>query len=636
MTPKTIKAKAIVSTLLLALNAGGLATRPRFSNLAVLAESQIPTAPSATVSPVGPPAQLGLLQQPSDTSTSTVISPPTRVAIEDANGNIVSSATNRVRVNLTGIFGLGGTLKINARKGIATFNDLTVGTAGNYTLTVSSPGLTSTTSAVFTIAPPVSTNSATTINQTTPLSLDASPGGHFQITYNWQAVPVEGQSLVFVNFIDSTGTVRFQDNAQPHIPPSQWNGAVSYTHTIAVPSTTPPGNYQVVAGLNSSTGNISLVAGPGVISAANGGYQVGTLILIPTCSIKSFGAIGDGVTNNAGAIQKTFNYAAANKCTALVPVGTFAYSGTLTARGIAVTGTGAGAILKALDTNNEALTLTGSGGSISNLVMRGIGSTRNVTYQAAMIWVNGATNFTVENLLIDGGSCVGIFNAAGQAGLIQNNTVKNTLADSITNTNGAYNIMVKGNRVINSGDDGISNNSYLSDSNTVHAITIQGNTVLQNKWGRGLEVSGGSNITFTGNYVDNLDGYADMYIASEAEWKTQNVATITVTGNTFVNGGPNQGTAIIYNSEAGSTTIAGVNINGNQFVNPKAGAVQFAGNGSETGLIIQNNTDFSTSAFSFSSNRTASPALTGNQVLPPSAYTAPLVSPGGGCSFPGC
>jgi len=54
------------------------------------------------------------------------------------------------------------------------------------------------------------------------------------------------------------------------------------------------------------------------------------------------------------------------------------------------------------------------------------------------------------------------------------------------------------------------------------------------------------------------------------------VATVTVTGNTFVNGGPNQGTAIIYNSEAGSTTIAGVNINGNQFVNPKAGAVQFA------------------------------------------------------------
>ncbi len=253
-----------------------------------------------------------------------------------------------------------------------------------------------------------------------------------------------------------------------------------------------------------------------------------------------------------------------------------------------------------------------------------------------MIWVNGATNFTVQNVLINGGSCVGIYDAGGQTGLIQNNTVENTLADSITNTNGASGITVKGNRVINSGDDGISNNSYLSDSNTVHNITVQGNTIMNNKWGRGLEVSGGSNITFTGNYVDNLDGYADMYVASEAEWNTQSVSTITVTGNTFVDGGPNQGTAIIYNSEAGSTTINGVNINGNQFVNPKAGAVQFAGNGSETGLVIQNNTDYSTSAFSFSSNPSASPTQTGNQVLAPSTYTTPLVSPGGGCSFAGC
>jgi hypothetical protein len=50
-----------------------------------------------------------------------------------------------------------------------------------------------------------------------------------------------------------------------------------------------------------------------------------------SCSITSFGAVGDGVTNNAGAIQKTFSYAAANHCTALIPDGTSAYSGNITA-----------------------------------------------------------------------------------------------------------------------------------------------------------------------------------------------------------------------------------------------------------------------------------------------------------------
>jgi hypothetical protein len=355
-----------------------------------------------------------------------------------------------------------------------------------------------------------------------------------------------------------------------------------------------------------------------------------------TCSITSFGAVGDGVTNNAGAIQNAFNYAAANKCTALIPTGTFAYRGTLTANGIAVTGSGAGSILKAQDTNNEALTLTGNGGSISNLVLLGTGTKRNVTYQAAMIWVNRATNFTVQNVLINGGSCVGIFDAGGQVGLIQNNTVENTLADSITNTNGAYNIMVKGNHVIHSGDDGISNNSYLSDPVTVHGITVQGNTIMHNAWGRGLEVSGGTNITFQGNYVDNTDGYADMYVASEGEWRTQNVATITVTGNTFVDGGPNQGSAIIYNSEAGSTTISGVTISGNQFVNPKWTAVQLAGSGSETGIVVQNNTDFSNSAFGTSSNHNVSVTESGNRVLAPSTFTTPMAAPGGGCSFSGC
>lgn len=108
-----------------------------------------------------------------------------------------------------------------------------------------------------------------------------------------------------------------------------------------MPSTTAPGNYKIVAGLKSTTGNISLVAGPGVTLVADGQHQIGSLILVPACPITSFGAVGDGVTNNASAIQNTFNYAAANQCTALIPARAFAYSGTLTARGIAVTETGA-------------------------------------------------------------------------------------------------------------------------------------------------------------------------------------------------------------------------------------------------------------------------------------------------------
>jgi hypothetical protein len=165
---------------------------------------------------------------------------------------------------------------------------------------------------------------------------------------------------------------------------------------------------------------------------------------------------------------------------------------------------------------------------------------------------------------------------------------------------------------------------------------VQGNTVLHNKGGRGIEVSGGANISFTGNYVDNLDGYTDMYIASEAEFNTQSVSNITVTGNSFQDGGPNQGSAIIYNSQAGATTISNVTIHGNQFVNPKLSALEFAGNGSETEISVDNNIDYSTNQFSRISNPNASGTETANQVLAPSSYTTPLVSAGGGCNFTGC
>jgi hypothetical protein len=527
---------------------------------------------------------------------------------------VVTTATNPVTLALVGGTGLGGTLTVTPQNGVATFANLAVSNAGSYTLSATSPALTSATSTGFTITAP-------SLPTAVKLAFSVQPSNAQTGATIAPAVRVALQDASGNTVTSATNPVTLA-----------LVGGTGLSGTLTV---NPQNGVATFSNLSvSNAGSYTLSAtSSGLTSATSASFTVSSTA---TCSITSFGAVADGVTNNASAIQSTFNYAAANKCTALIPSGTFAYSGTLTAKGIAVTGTGAGSILKALDPNNEALTLTGDGGSISNLVMHGTGTTRNVTYQAAMIWVNHATNFTVQNILVDGGSCVGIFDAGGQNGLIQNNTVQNTLADSITNTNGASGITVKGNRVVNSGDDGISNNSYLSDSNTVHNITVQGNTIMHNKWGRGLEVSGGSNITFTGNYVDNLDGYADMYVASEAEWNTQNVSTIAITGNTFVDGGPNQGTAIVYNSEAGSTTITGVNISGNQFVNPKAGAVQFAGNGSETGLVIQNNSDYSAKAFSFSSNPTASPTQSGNQVLAPSTYTTPMVSPGGGCSFTGC
>jgi parallel beta-helix repeat protein len=293
--------------------------------------------------------------------------------------------------------------------------------------------------------------------------------------------------------------------------------------------------------------------------------------------------------------------------------------------------------LKALNYSNEALILSGSGSSVSNFVMVSGATTRLDTPQSAMIYANNASNYVVKSVLINGSSSVGIFSLGCNNGQILNNTVENTRADSISQSNGSYNITISGNRIVNSGDDGVSNNSYSGEpGGMVHGITVQGNTVLNNKGGRGIEVSGGSDITFTGNYVDNTDGYTDMYIASElAAYNTMGVDNVTVTGNTFVDGGPNQGSLLVYNSQGSTYNITNITVSGNQFVNPKTNAVQYTGNGMESG-VVQNNTAYTSNPFSSSSNTNVTPTMSNNTVLSPSTFSTPLVAPGGGCGFSGC
>lgn len=106
----------------------------------------------------GTATKLAFVTQPAGTSAGAVMA-PVRVAIQDAQGNIVDTVTQSVTIafgtNAGGTATLGGTKTVAAVKGIATFSDLTVSTAAaGYTLLASATALTSATSNAFTISPP--------------------------------------------------------------------------------------------------------------------------------------------------------------------------------------------------------------------------------------------------------------------------------------------------------------------------------------------------------------------------------------------------------------------------------------------------------------------------------------------------
>jgi hypothetical protein len=133
-----------------------ISTSSTVKAIAVLGGVSSSVASSAlTINPAHPPAQLAFVQQPSNVLTGIAIAPAVQVAIQDADGNVLTTATNPVTLALTAGTGLGGTLTVTPQNGIASFSNLTLSTVGSYTLLATSSGLTSATSSSFSVDIPV-------------------------------------------------------------------------------------------------------------------------------------------------------------------------------------------------------------------------------------------------------------------------------------------------------------------------------------------------------------------------------------------------------------------------------------------------------------------------------------------------
>ena len=121
------------------------------------------TADGASAQQSPAPVRLAYARQPSNALVNATISPAIEVVIQDANGAVVTSATNLVTISLKGSVGLNGTLRVAAQNGIATFDDLTISAAGSgYKFLASSPKLTSKTSTNFNLYESVTAPAAVT------------------------------------------------------------------------------------------------------------------------------------------------------------------------------------------------------------------------------------------------------------------------------------------------------------------------------------------------------------------------------------------------------------------------------------------------------------------------------------------
>jgi hypothetical protein len=126
----------------------------------------VATSTSFNVTP-GVATQLAFTVQPTNTAAAASITPNVQVSIEDAQGNVVTSATSAVTVAIgtnPGGGTLAGTLAQNAVAGVATFPGLSINKAGTgYTLKAASGVLTGATSGLFNVTAGTATQLAFTV-----------------------------------------------------------------------------------------------------------------------------------------------------------------------------------------------------------------------------------------------------------------------------------------------------------------------------------------------------------------------------------------------------------------------------------------------------------------------------------------
>src|SRR5207248_2626643 len=106
----------------------------------------------------GAAAKLAFTVQPSNTAAGAAITPAVQVAVQDAQGNTVTTATTSITLAIgtnpaSGT--LSGTTTVAAVSGVATFSNLSIDKAGTgYTLNASATGLTGATSSAFNVVAP--------------------------------------------------------------------------------------------------------------------------------------------------------------------------------------------------------------------------------------------------------------------------------------------------------------------------------------------------------------------------------------------------------------------------------------------------------------------------------------------------
>jgi hypothetical protein len=231
--------------------------------------SAVVVVPPPVIIPVASQVVFGT--EPASATAGGVVGPAFTVNVEDSSGKLISTDTSAVTLAIAdGPAGatLGGTLTADAVGGVATFSDVTVSTAGSYTLTATDGSLTAGISAPFTVVPlGVVTPAILSSNLPKAVVAGAKLRGTVVVNETNAAVATTGPvtTNIYATAADGTQTLIGSVSRKLKLAPGK-------TVRISVPVTSTPasldGTFTLTAAVVDPSGNTHTVASANTLTAA--------------------------------------------------------------------------------------------------------------------------------------------------------------------------------------------------------------------------------------------------------------------------------------------------------------------------------------------------------------------------------
>lgn len=287
--------------------------------------------------------------------------------------------------------------------------------------------------------------------------------------------------------------------------------------------------------------------------------------------VESFGAVGDGRTDDTAALQRALDEVSSGTELRFRAGATYVQSDVLRLERPGVHLTGDATIL-AVDEERSSLTIAADDVVLDGLTLRIEGVTKRWdAFEQQRLRIDGTRGVEVRDVTVDGSAAAGVY-VAGSATdfLLEDVEVVGTRADGIHITRGSSDGRIVRPVTRGTGDDGVAVVSYEQDGDPCRDITVESPVIDGTTGGRGVSVVGGEDVRITDVDIRRTAAAA-VYVAAEGDpYFTTGVRGVSVVGGRVdganVDTDIDHGAVLVYDGRADATVvdvrIAGVTISG--------------------------------------------------------------------------